>query len=79
MGGRAVPHAHHSLLGLKPALAPRHTPPAHAHPPHTQARSYYELSNSAFSFKFPEPGYLEGVKTKDKAILKMQKVGGDCQ
>ncbi|KAF5831548.1 hypothetical protein DUNSADRAFT_12961 [Dunaliella salina] len=40
-----------------------------------EARSYYELSASAVSFKFPEPGYLEGVKTKDKAILKMQKVG----
>lgn len=33
-----------------------------------------QLSASAVSFKFPEPGYLEGVKTKDKAILKMQKV-----
>eukprot|EP00967_Tisochrysis_lutea_P061544 scaffold78878_cov21-Tisochrysis_lutea.AAC.1 len=40
-----------------------------------EARSYYELSASVVSFKFPEPGYLEGVKTKDKAILKMQKVG----
>jgi elongation factor 3 len=33
-----------------------------------------QLSASAISYKFPEPGYLEGVKTKDKAILKMQKV-----
>lgn len=41
-----------------------------------EARSYYELSASPISFKFPEPGYLEGVKTKDKAILKMLKVGG---
>lgn len=40
-----------------------------------EARSYYELSASPISFKFPEPGYLEGVKTKDKAILKMIKVG----
>ncbi|GFH18635.1 uncharacterized protein HaLaN_15471 [Haematococcus lacustris] len=40
-----------------------------------EARSYYELSASPISFKFPEPGYLEGVKTKDKAILKMHKVG----
>ena len=27
------------------------------------------------AFKFPEPGFLEGVKTKDKAILKMIKMG----
>mmetsp|Transcript_15299 Transcript_15299/g.26489 ORF Transcript_15299/g.26489 Transcript_15299/m.26489 type:complete len:1035 (+) Transcript_15299:185-3289(+) len=40
-----------------------------------EARSYYQLSESPISFKFPEPGYLEGVKTKDKAILKMVKVG----
>jgi elongation factor 3 len=31
-----------------------------------EARSYYELSASPISFKFPEPGFLEGVKTKDK-------------
>ena len=29
------------------------------------------LENSAFSFKLPEPGFLEGVNTKGKAILKM--------
>jgi elongation factor 3 len=40
-----------------------------------EAKSYYELSAAAFSFKFPEPGFLEGVKTKDKAILKMIKAG----
>ncbi|KAG1675970.1 hypothetical protein FOA52_014214 [Chlamydomonas sp. UWO 241] len=38
-----------------------------------EAMAYYQLSAAAFSFKFPEPGYLEGVKTKDKAILKMIK------
>jgi len=37
-----------------------------------------QLSASVVSFKFPEPGYLEGVKTKDKAILKMHKVGFWC-
>lgn len=37
-----------------------------------QAQSYYDLSSSQISFKFPEPGYLEGVKTKDRAILKME-------
>ncbi|KAI5310471.1 translational elongation factor EF-1 alpha, partial [Ascosphaera atra] len=34
------------------------------------ARSYFELGASELEFKFPEPGYLEGVKTKAKAILK---------
>lgn len=35
------------------------------------AASYYSLEASSISWKFPAPGYLEGVKTKDKAILKM--------
>jgi len=35
------------------------------------ARSYYELSASEMEFKFPEPGYLEGVKTKAKAIVRV--------
>ncbi|KAF1850739.1 ARM repeat-containing protein [Cucurbitaria berberidis CBS 394.84] len=34
------------------------------------ARSYHELSASDMEFKFPEPGFLEGVKTKAKAILR---------
>lgn len=36
-----------------------------------EAASYYSLEESTITWKFPEPGYLEGVKTKDKAILKM--------
>jgi len=39
-----------------------------------EARSYYELSAATIKFTFPEPGYLEGVKTKDKGILKMARV-----
>jgi elongation factor 3 len=35
------------------------------------ARSYYELSASDMEFKFPEPGFLEGVKTKAKAIVRV--------
>jgi elongation factor 3 len=35
------------------------------------AKSYYELGASEMEFKFPEPGFLEGVKTKAKAILKV--------
>lgn len=40
-----------------------------------EAKSYYTLAESAFAFKLPEPGFLEGVKSKDRAILKMMKVG----
>ncbi|ODV86179.1 hypothetical protein CANARDRAFT_27442 [[Candida] arabinofermentans NRRL YB-2248] len=36
------------------------------------AKSYYELGASDIEFKFPEPGFLEGVKTKQKAIVKVQ-------
>lgn len=35
------------------------------------AQSYYELGASEMEFKFPEPGFLEGVKTKQKAIVKV--------
>ncbi|CAI1691275.1 hypothetical protein SEUBUCD646_0N03030 [Saccharomyces eubayanus] len=35
------------------------------------AQSYYELSASDLEFQFPTPGYLEGVKTKQKAIVKV--------
>ncbi|KAI9204768.1 P-loop containing nucleoside triphosphate hydrolase protein [Polychytrium aggregatum] len=39
-----------------------------------EAKSYYELSASLVSWKFPEPGFLDGVKSKDKAIYKMSNV-----
>ncbi|EPX70825.1 translation elongation factor eEF3 [Schizosaccharomyces octosporus yFS286] len=35
------------------------------------AKSYYELGASEMEFRFPEPGYLEGVKTKQRAIVKV--------
>ncbi|KAL4967648.1 putative translation elongation factor eEF-3 [Aspergillus stella-maris] len=35
------------------------------------ARSYYELGAGDLEFKFPEPGFLEGVKTKAKAIIRV--------
>ncbi|GKT50853.1 elongation factor 3 [Colletotrichum spaethianum] len=38
------------------------------------AKSYYELSDSEMEFTFPEPGFLEGVKTKAKAILRASKM-----
>jgi len=39
-----------------------------------EARSYYELANDNLKFTFPAPGYLEGVKNKDKAIVKANNV-----
>jgi elongation factor 3 len=38
------------------------------------AKSYYELGASELEFSFPEPGFLEGVKTKAKAILRANKM-----
>lgn len=38
---------------------------------HPAAKSYYELGASEMEFKFPEPGFLEGVKTKSKAICRV--------
>ncbi|KAI0451388.1 ABC transporter [Xylaria acuta] len=38
------------------------------------AKSYYELGESEMEFTFPEPGFLEGVKTKAKAILRATKM-----
>lgn len=35
------------------------------------AKSYYELGAGDLEFKFPEPGFLEGVKTKAKAIIRV--------
>ena len=40
-----------------------------------EAQAYYNLEAASTKFAFPEPGFLEGIKTKDKAILKMAKVG----
>jgi len=35
------------------------------------AKAYYELSETEVKFVFPEPGFLEGIKSKDRAILKV--------
>lgn len=40
-----------------------------------EAQSYYELDATPISFKFPEPGYLEGINSKGKAIMKMTRIG----
>ena len=39
-----------------------------------EKKSYFELRNDVVKFKFPEPGPLEGVKSKSKTLLKMTNV-----
>jgi elongation factor 3 len=39
-----------------------------------EAQSFFELKKTSLSFKFPQPGYIEGVKSKGKALMKME----DC-
>ncbi|KAI0818688.1 hypothetical protein BC629DRAFT_1463575 [Irpex lacteus] len=41
-----------------------------------EARSYYTLEAAEdYIFKIPEPTLLDGVKTKEKSLIKMRKVG----
>jgi len=37
------------------------------------ARAYFSISESKMKFKFPQPGPIEGVKSKGKALMKMSK------
>merc|ERR1712176_1361189 len=37
------------------------------------ARSYFSFTASKLKFSFPQPGPIEGVKSKGKALMKMQK------
>lgn len=37
------------------------------------ARSFFSFSESKMKFKFPQPGPIEGVKSKGKALMKMNK------
>merc|ERR1719464_2662759 len=39
-----------------------------------EKKSYFELSNEIMKFVFPEPGTMEGVKSRSKVILRMDKV-----
>ncbi|KAK9761138.1 [NU+] prion formation protein 1 [Basidiobolus ranarum] len=39
-----------------------------------EAKSYYTLSASNVKFKFPNPGLLQGVKSKTKSIIRMDDV-----
>ena len=40
-----------------------------------EAKAYYDLKASSLKFKFPQPGALQGVRSKGKAILSMKDVG----
>merc|ERR1711966_308289 len=39
-----------------------------------EARAYFSISESKMKFRFPQPGPIEGVKSKGKALMKMS----DC-
>jgi elongation factor 3 len=36
-----------------------------------EARAYFNLRESKLKFKFPQPGPIEGVKSRSKALMKM--------
>lgn len=38
---------------------------------HPAARAYFSLKSSNMKFRFPQPGPIEGVKSKGKALMKM--------
>ena len=39
-----------------------------------EKKSYFELSNEVMKFTFPEPGSMEGVKSRSKVVLRMNNV-----
>jgi len=39
-----------------------------------EKKSYFELSNEIMKFTFPEPGSMEGVKSRSKVVLRMNNV-----
>jgi len=41
---------------------------------HPEASIYFEIKSAKVKFTFPEPGPLEGVKSRGRALLKMQNV-----
>jgi len=40
---------------------------------HPQARAYFSFKESKLTFNFPQPGPIDGVKSKGKALMKMSK------
>merc|ERR1712193_531586 len=41
---------------------------------HPEKKAYFELSNEVMKFVFPEPGAMEGVKSRSKIVLRMSNV-----
>ena len=41
---------------------------------HPEANSYFEFKASKFNFKFPQPCFLDGVKSRGKFLMKMDNV-----
>ena len=41
---------------------------------HPEAQSYFEFKASKFKFTFPQPCFLDGVKSRGKALMKMDNV-----
>merc|ERR1711865_925615 len=39
-----------------------------------EKKSYFELKNDVMAFSFPEPGSMEGVKSRSKVVLRMNNV-----
>merc|ERR1719388_625376 len=39
-----------------------------------EKKAYFELSNEVMKFTFPEPGQMEGVKSRSKIVLRMTNV-----
>merc|ERR1719454_661634 len=39
-----------------------------------EKKAYFELSNDVMKFTFPEPGAMEGIKSRSKTVLKMTDV-----
>lgn len=41
---------------------------------HPEVESFFTFKSNKFSFKFPQPTYMEGVKSRGKVLLKMDNV-----
>lgn len=41
---------------------------------HPEAKCYFELVSTKFSFKFPTPGKIPGINSKGKALMKMDNI-----
>lgn len=39
-----------------------------------EAKAYYELGSAKLKFNLPKPGFLDGVKGRDVAVLRMTNV-----